>query len=185
MKRTYTTQLTPREFAYVAGLGLYRLRSAEEANRKPRGGIRQSDIGVRYAADIEGMCGEYAVAKLLGFATRPEEFKPLVNALDRDGDLPGGIQIKTTIYNPGHLIIDRSADGSHRYVHVTGKYGAYTIHGWGYARDLMTRKALDLGRQKAPAHRKEEGAYWVKPDVLREMDELIRDLLAPTKPVMA
>lgn len=173
MKRTYSTQMTPRDFAYVAGLGLYRLRSAEELGRKQRGGIRQSDVGIRYASDIEGMCGEYAVAKFLQFAASPEDFKPLVNQLDRDGDLPFGIQVKTTVYSPGTLIIDSTANGDHMYVHVSGKYGAYTLFGWGYARDLMTDKAIALGQEKAPQHRKGEGAFWVSPDDLRCMDELV------------
>jgi len=173
MMPTYSTQLTPRQFAYVAGLGLYRLRSAEAAGRKPRGGIRQTDVGTRYAADIEGMMGEFVVAKLLGFCTTPESFKPVVNALDREGDLPYGIQIKTTVYTPGHLIIDPGADKNHYYVLVSGKYGSYTIQGYGKAGDLMTPAALKRGKEKSPAHRKEDAAYWVKAEDLLGMDGLI------------
>lgn len=172
MNPTFSTQMTPREFAYVGGLGLHRLRSAEEKGRKPRGGIRQGDLGIRYAADIEGMCGEYVVAKLLGFVTRPEDFKPLVNQTDRDGDLPGGLQVKTTCYTPGHLILNPDADPAHRYIHVSGKFGAYTIHGWDYAKNLMSDAARKLAELKSPAHRKGEESYWVKPEWLRPMNEL-------------
>jgi hypothetical protein len=70
---------------------------------------------------IEGVLGEYALAKALGVFYNAHEF----GSVD-----VGAWQVRTTSRKAGRLIVHPRDRDDHRFVLITGVNGTYTVRGW-------------------------------------------------------
>lgn len=149
--------LTPSEMMTSGTIGLQRHVANIAAGRTDRHGAPPGDFGPH----VLGAMGEMAVAKCLGtfwsgsttFATR------------HDGDLPGGVEVRTTAHAAGRLILHPTDPDDRRYVLVVASPPTFTVVGWVVARD-----------GKVPANWKDPSgkdrpAYFVERNMLRPMAE--------------
>jgi hypothetical protein len=152
--------LTPEEFVEYGTLGLQRLSSALEKRRVGAHGFNRN-AQERYRIDIEGLHAEYVAAKALNLLP----FTPCVGELDSAmGDIGPGLQVRSTKYSSGSLLIHDSDDDDHIFILVTGELGVFDVRGWIYARD---------GKKKSLwKDYKGRGAYWVPQSKLRKLDTL-------------
>lgn len=119
--------LTPSEMMSAGQVGLQRHIANIAANRTDRHGATPGD----FSPHILGSMGEMAVAKALGvfwsgsstFATR--------NA----GDLPGGVEVRTTAHANGRLLVHPSDPDDRRFVLVVAAPPTFTVCGWLFGRD--------------------------------------------------
>lgn len=152
--------LTPEEFVEYGQLGLARLSSALEKRRGGAHGFQRNPQD-RYRIDVEGMHAEYVAAKALGLLP----FNPTVSEQDsKFGDIGPGLQVRSTRYTSGSLLIHDSDDDDHVFILVTGEYGVFNVRGWIYAREGKVKKLWKV--------HKDRGAYWVTQDRLRPLDTL-------------
>jgi hypothetical protein len=89
------------------------------------------------------------------------------------GDVLPGIQVRSTKYKSGSLLVHKTDADDDRFVLVTGSQGAYDIRGW------IT--GSDGKREEFWKVYKTRGAYWVPQDALKPFT--IRRL--PSCPVAA
>lgn len=137
-----------RRWAYA---GVDRRVSAMSKKRKGAHGFNRSDF---WQLDLEGLLAEAAVAKALGVY-----FAPVTGALDTGlGDVISGLQVRSTKYDTGSLLVhDSDADGD-AFVLVTGISGSYIVRGW-----IRGRNAKDKSYTKTYKGRT---AYWVPQSAL-------------------
>lgn len=156
-------EFTRDEMIRWAEKGVARCAHALTVGRKGAHGFNRDHE--RWQIDVEGVLAEAAVAKALGI-----EYEPVVGELDTEsGDLGRWsnvpVQVRSTKYQTGSLLIhDRDPD-DHRFVLVTGIYGTYQIRGWIYAKE---GKKKNLWKEY-----KGRGAYWVPQSALREFDPAV------------
>lgn len=152
-------QFNEAELKKYSKMGAERCASALARQRKGAHGFNRDNE--RWQIDVEGVLAEAAVAKALGV-----EYKATVDALDtKAGDIPGlstPLQVRSTKYTSGSLLIHHKDDDDHRFVLVTGIYGTYEIRGWIFAKFGKHDK---LWRQY-----KGRGAFWVPQDMLHPWD---------------
>jgi hypothetical protein len=148
--------LDPPELRAAAIAGIDRRISAMQKQRRGNHGFDREDF---WRIDIEGACAEAAVAKFLAVP-----FSPVVGALDTAlGDV-AGLQVRSTKYGSGSLLIHNSDADDHIFILVTGENGKYALRGWRYARDC---KHPSLWKTY-----KGRGSFWVPQDMLLPMKEL-------------
>lgn len=145
--------LTDHELRLAAMSGVERRLSARNLDRKGAHGFNRDDF---WQIDIEGLCAEWAVAKALGVY-----YGPVVGHLDtEEGDVLSNVQVRSTKYESGHLLIHKKDPDDHRYVLVCGGDGHYRICGWLYAKDGKKDKYWKTHRGRS--------AYWIPQSDLRK-----------------
>lgn len=143
---------TPDEMRRWAYAGVDRRVSAVEKNRKGAHGFNRDDF---WQLDVEGLLAEAAVAKALGVY-----YSPVTGALDTAlGDVVPGLQVRSTKYPSGSLLVHKTDADADRFVLVTGAQGKYKVCGSIYG---AAAKRQDFWR----VH-KDRGAYWVPQSALR------------------
>jgi hypothetical protein len=134
--------LNKYEMVMAAQIGLERKLLAIENGHKDNHGFE----GPGWNEDIEGSCGEMAVAKYLGIywgGGMGEEFK--------SPDLGDRIQIRTTPRLDGSLIVRKDAKDDHIYVLVTGEAPTYFLRGFISAADAKRDEFVRAPNGRPPA----------------------------------
>lgn len=141
-----------RRWAYA---GVDRRVSAIERKRMGAHGFNRDDF---WQLDLEGLLAEAAVAKALGVY-----FAPITGALDTAlGDVIPGVQVRSTKYKSGSLLVHDSDADTDTFLLVTGSSGTYTIAG-----------TILGGAGKKKSYwkvYKDRGAYWVPQSALAPFD---------------
>lgn len=119
-----TIKLTEYEMHYAAHLGVARHIASLRDGRKDNHGFK----GDPWDTDIEGACGELAVAKAFKMY-----WTPTINTFSAMD--VGNYQVRKTAYPDGHLIIRPSDDDQHQFVLTTGQAPDIIVHGWILGRD--------------------------------------------------
>ncbi len=144
-------ELTPVEMRMWAYQGVDRRISAVVKGRKGAHGFNRDDF---WQLDIEGLLAEAAVAKALGVY-----FAPITGALDTTlGDVLPGVQVRSTKYKDGSLLLHATDSDDDRFILVTGAQGKYSLAGWCFG---AHGKKQEYNRQY-----KGRWAYWVDQSVL-------------------
>lgn len=142
---------TPDEIRMWAHRGVDRRCSAIERGRRGAHGFNRTDF---WELDIEGLLAEAAVAKALGLY-----YAPVTGALDTAlGDVMKGIQVRSTKYDNGCLLVHDSDADDDRFVLVTGSQGNYQIRGWIYASFAKEPRWWRIYKGR--------GAFWVPQSAL-------------------
>ena len=140
------------------------------ANREK--GVYNAQVSPRnpYLLDGEGVCGEFAFAKMVDAS--PAEWARIKHVLPRNveidlGDVAyGGLQfdIKVTRYSRGHLLIQKSKLDSpvQGYALFTGIYGQYVFRGV-ISRERIQRQRSLFRTQKS------FGTLWIRQDQLADL----------------
>ena len=127
--------ITPAEYMYIGLAATMRRVSALKKNRKPEHKITPDR---EWQSDIEGMVGEFVLAKALG-----RFWTPTVGHLDSDiGDV-GSWQVRTTAWKNGSLIVNKKDHDGHKFVLITGENEVgydWNVRGWMYGEDAKADK---------------------------------------------
>lgn len=146
-------EFTPDELRMWAHRGVDRRCSAIESGRKGAHGFNRDDF---WQIDIEGLLAEAAVAKALGCY-----YAPVTGSLDTTlGDILPGVQIRSTKYDSGSLLVHDSDHDDHRFILVVGASGKYRIAGWLRGEDGKKKKFWKTYKGR--------GCYWVPQTALRQ-----------------
>jgi hypothetical protein len=151
--------LTTEEIIRFGGAGVARCANALEKRRSGAHGFNRDNE--RWQIDVEGLLAEAAAAKALGLP-----YEPTVGELDTHlGDIGPRLQVRSTKYPTGSLLIhDKDADRD-KFILVTGIYGVYDIRGWIYGEE-----------GKFDKYKKQHGgrwAYWIGQHLLRPMESCL------------
>lgn len=150
-------QLTNAEIMQGALVGaMRRLKGIRRKRQEKPRCYEQGGLENAWQNDIEGACGELALAKALGLFWSDGEFQ---------GDDAGHYQVRTTRREDGHLIIYTTDDDAKQYVLVVGCAGTYRIAGWCFGRDA---KPYPDGKGQ-----RNNSSHWVPQSALRPMAELM------------
>lgn len=142
---------TPDEMRRWAYAGVDRRVSAIEKGRRGAHGFNRDDF---WQLDVEGMLAEAAVARALGVF-----FSPVTGHLDTAlGDVIPGVQVRSTKYKSGSLLVHDSDADDDRFLLVTGSSGTYHLAGW-----IMGSKGK---LKKFIKEYKGRSAYWVPQSAL-------------------
>ena len=143
---------SPDEIRQWAHRGVDRRCSAIEKGRKGAHGFNRDDF---WQIDIEGLLAEAAVARGLGVY-----FCPTTGELDTDrGDIAPGLQVRSTKYPTGSLLVhDSDADDS-KFILVTGASGQYNIRGWILGKNGKQKKFIKTYKGRT--------CYWVPQSALK------------------
>jgi hypothetical protein len=113
-----------------------------------------------WSTDIDAAAAEMVVSKLLG-----RYWSGHTNNFFGD-DVAGGIQVRSTTYQDGKLIV-RACDGDAAvFVLVTASPPRYSVMGWMRGGDAKIEKYFRPGNGEG------SDAWWVPQAVLRPLDEL-------------
>lgn len=112
-------KLTYAELLMGSHAGIMRQVENLKKNRKPAYGAgKRGD----WQLNVEGCLGEMAVAKYLQcYWSGKGEFR---------GYDVGTMQVRTTRYHSGHLLLHPDDDDDHQFWLVTGINGEYVVRGW-------------------------------------------------------
>lgn len=158
--------LTPNEIRQAAFVGIMRRTFALERRHNGQHGIRATDD--LWAIDIEGACGELAVARYLNLAWTGS----WGSSFGRD--VGGFVEVKTRLIerNPARtdLMLDRQVDDATIAVLVYARSPSYELVGWIHGRD-----------GKRPEYWKDPAggrpAFFIQPAALKPI-EVLRSMLA-------
>ena len=143
---------TPEEMRPICYRGVDRRIDALTKNRKGNHGFNRDDF---WELDIEGMLAEAAVAKALGVV-----YDPRPGTLDTAwGDVAPGVQVRSTKYGNGHLLVHGSDFDEHVFVLVTGAQGSYNLAGWIQAKNAKSDRYWKTVKQRS--------AFWIPQSALR------------------
>lgn len=132
-----------RRWAYA---GVDRRVSAIQKKRKGAHGFNRDDF---WQLDLEGLLAEAAVARALGVY-----FAPVTGELDTTlGDVLPGVQVRSTKYANGSLLVHDSDADTDTFLLVTGSSGVYDVVG--------TIVGAEAKKQKFIKTYKGRSAYWV------------------------
>ncbi len=113
--------LTPSELIHASGVGARRHAANLIAGRHDRHGAPPD-----WSVHIEGAAGELAAAKALNLY-----WPASVDFRERQaGDLPGGIEVRTTSHATGCLLLHPEDKDDRRYILVTGRAPSFEVRGW-------------------------------------------------------
>lgn len=148
--------LNKYEMVMAAQIGLERKLLAIENGHKDNHGFE----GTGWNEDIEGTCGEMAVAKYLGVyfgGGMGDEFK--------SPDVGDRIQVRTTPRHDGSLIVRKDAKDDHIYVLVTGEAPNFFLRGFILGGDAKRDEFVMAPNGRPPA-------WFVPQYALLDMSEL-------------
>lgn len=143
------------EVLMAATVGVMRRLASIKRNLKGTAG--QPDDN-RWQIDVEGACGEMAVAKALGI-----HWNGSINTFKRGGDV-GDLQVRASQKHNNCLIVRSGDRDEDVFIFVTGLAPEYLVHGWIVGKDAKQEKYL-----KAPNGR--EAAFFVPREALRSVEE--------------
>lgn len=129
--KNITVNLAKHEVISGAMLGVYRRVESQFDNRTTHVKNHRWDI------DISGALGEQALAKGMGVY-----FDPTLNTF-KAADLGDVIQVRTTDYRSGRLILRKEDNPEHIYVLVINDMPRFRIVGWMQGRDMKQKKYVD------------------------------------------
>ena len=113
--------LTASELLLASGVGARRHAANLIAGRHDRHGAPPD-----WSVHIEGGCGELAAAKALGcYWPASVDFRER-----QSGDLPGGVEVRTTSHATGCLLLHPEDADDRRYILVTGRAPTFEVRGW-------------------------------------------------------
>ena len=142
--------LNNAEILLAALAGVVRLIKGQKSLKDKYGATRD------WSEDIEGCLGEMALAKGLG------EYWHGVQRVGGD-DVGAGLEVRTTTYTNGHLLLHDDDHDDRRYYLVTGSLGKYHLRGYIYGVDGKKREYWkDLAGNDRPA-------YFVPQSALQEL----------------
>jgi hypothetical protein len=111
--------LTPEEMLFGAEIAISRIRRAIDSNLADR---KHSGRHYRtWDVDMEGAMGEIAVSKA---------FHLPVNRRFRETDVGHNIEVRTTKYDTGKLVIKKTDKYGEYAILVVGQFGQYSIRGY-------------------------------------------------------
>jgi len=150
--------LTTQEIIVYGAAGVQRCANALEKRRVGAHGFNRHLE--RWQIDVEGVLAEAAAAKALGLS-----YEPVVGRLDtEEGDVGLGLQVRSTKYSSGSLLVHDSDADDDKFILVTGIYGVYDIRGWCFGREGKDKSLWKTYKGR--------GAYWVPQDRLRAIETL-------------
>lgn len=124
-------------------------------------------VGSSWATDIDGAAAEMAFAKATGVYWSGHVFN------FKGADVGEHFQVRSTIYENGHLIIRETDNDDHVYVLVIAKPPVYSIRGAILARNAKVEKYWRQGDGKdAP---RGSSCWWVPQSDLQNIDHLFVD----------
>jgi len=153
-------EFSPSELMQIGMAGVMRRISAIQKQRSPQHGIRPD---AEWQADIEGILGEYALAKYLN-----RFWSPIVGRLDTDMGDVHGFQVRATPWRNGCLIINKKDPDDDVFILVTGENTTgkrWTLRGWLYGRDAKNERFWT-------AKQKDRYAYFVPQDQLQPLETM-------------
>jgi hypothetical protein len=153
MKSSITIELSTAELMIAASVGaMRRVSSLKRRMDTDRHAPHSS-----WATDIDGAAAEQAVSKHLG-----RYWGGHIYNFNGD-DVSGGIQVRSTSYHDGCLIIRESDADNSIFVLVVASAPSYTIIGWIKASDAKKAKYFRQGNGAG------SDAWWVKQSDLIDM----------------
>ena len=148
--------LTAYEMSMAANVGLQRQIAALTDRRPDRHGCKPED---GWNMHVEGACGEMAVAKALGVY-----WSGSVDTFKVGGDV-GSLQVRTTRYPDGKLIVRNSDRDTDVFLLVTGENGHYFVRGWLFGSECKRKEWHDNPGSREPA-------FFVPQTALNPLDTL-------------
>ena len=135
-------RLTPHEILLAGIVAL--LRRIEDLGKGDKCGRDLTDPNsIGWSMEIEGACGELAVAKFTGRTW-------LGVGVMRGDDVPG-LQVRTTRHTTGRLLVRRDDPNEATFVLVTGRTPVFVIRGWVYGREAKRDEWWGAPNPTAPA----------------------------------
>lgn len=119
------------ELKFASTVGIERRMESIRSKRIPMFPYSPSEYWTR---DIEGACGEMALAKFLGVF-----WNGSVNTFKLGGDV-GKIQVRTSSKESAELFVYESAKDDDIYVHIIGSAPTYDIRGFISAREAKSKE---------------------------------------------
>lgn len=151
--------LTTDEMILYGSAGIARCANAMERQRKGAHGFNRDYE--RWQIDVEGLLAEAAAAKALSLP-----YSPVVGRLDtHEGDIGPGLQVRSTKYNTGSLLVHDRDPEDDIFILVTGVYGIYDIRGWIKAKHAKQPQLWKVYKGR--------GAFWVPQSMLQPMAKLV------------
>lgn len=148
--------LTNQELMQAGVNGVMRHIKSKRQNHSNRLNETERDLN-SWSIDINGVCGEMAVSRYLGKYYLPPEI--------REEDVAGGLEVRTTTYETGHLVI-RPNDKPAIYILVVAKTFRFSIRGWMHSDDVRVPKYFQ------PPDNIGAGYWKVPQSALRDIAEL-------------
>lgn len=147
------------ELALALEIGMLREWSSVKSNGQHRftAATRSGDYGAN--AHLVGAFGELAFCRWRGIY-----WPATVDAPKTAPDIPPDIQVRTTVYRDGCLLLHRDDIPEHRYVLVVADVPRYWLIGWMWGRDGMRDEWWRDPTGRAPA-------YFVPQDALAPLGE--------------
>jgi hypothetical protein len=150
--------LTTEEMIEYGAAGIARCANAMAKQRQGAHGFNRNFE--RWQIDVEALLSEYAAAKALGLP-----YTPVVGRLDTfEGDIGPGLQVRSTKYNSGSLLVHDRDPMDDYFILVTGLYGVYDIRGWIQAKHAKQPQLWKVYKGR--------GAFWVPQSMLQPMSKL-------------
>lgn len=130
------------ELMIASHVGCLRRVSSMKQGFKNRHGM---EPGNEWQIDMEGACGEMALAKCLG-----QYWGGSVNTFKMGGDV-GDLQVRTTSQHNHSLIVRPDDWEASKFWLVTGMAPSYTVRGWIVGRDAKRDDWLHSYNDRPPA----------------------------------
>ena len=118
-------RLTADEMTKAAAVGAYRRIKSIVNRRNLNTSLKREEFD-RWQADIEGALAEMAVVKVL----RQPWTGSIPNGEFKGADVGDKVQVRSTRYADGCLILYPNDYDAHLYVLCVGAYGTYRLAGW-------------------------------------------------------
>lgn len=113
------------------------LRLAHIRLKENRGGPDKTHASRRHQSwdvDVEGLLGEIAVATYLDTTINNDRHR---------ADIGDDIEVRTTKYQRGRLLVQEKDNPDYRYVLVRGNIGHYELVGWCYGHEAQDPEYWD------------------------------------------
>jgi len=114
--------LTNHELLMASSVGTMRNIASIKAGARDNHGAK---IGYDWTTAIEGACGELAAARALG-----RYWNGSINTFKDDGDIGYNLEVRTTHYQNGCLIVRPADKDESIYLLVIGVAPRYRVVGW-------------------------------------------------------
>lgn len=149
------------EVMLAAHAGVLRRVSALQRQREDAYGA--GDMGV-WDLDVEGACGEFAVAKYLGIF-----WNGTIDSI-KDCDV-GRYEVRTSKVKSAHLCLRPTDKPEAKYVLVVGLAPRYALCGWAYGKEIMVDRYFDAEGSRCK-NKAATPMFWCPQSDLRPMETL-------------
>ena len=127
--------------------------SPDHESRKDRG-LTRFEYVIQMAQSIGA---EIAVAKYFG----DDNFEPTVDTFKREADVGSQIEVKWTLWQDGHLILNGTDRPQDVAILVVNKAPNYVLAGW-----------IPIAMAMREKYRRGDGSYWIPQSDLQPIDNL-------------